>query len=155
MNFSRVLLQQFKMASRITTAKSPVDVLVIGAGPAGLACTISVSRLLHTAICFSSGEYRNAKSKHMHGIPTWEHRDAADFRAAARKDILANYDTASFEDVRITSLEKKEREGGGTLFRAVDETGKEWWGRKVALATGIKDLMPDIEGYEDCWADSM
>ncbi|EHL01060.1 hypothetical protein M7I_2980 [Glarea lozoyensis 74030] len=91
----------------------------------------------------------------MHGVPTWEHRDAADYRDAARKDILAHYDTASFEDLRIKSLEKREREGGGTLFKAVDEHGTEWWGRKVALATGIKDVMPEIAGYDECWAHSI
>ena len=91
----------------------------------------------------------------MHGMPTWEHRDAKDFREASRKDILAHYDTVSFEDVGIKSIEKSEREGGGTLFKAVDDNGKEWWGRKVALATGWKDIMPDIEGYEDCWVTSM
>jgi hypothetical protein len=90
----------------------------------------------------------------MHGVLTWEHRDAAEYRDAARKDILAHYDTVSFEDVSIERLEKQEKEGG-TLFKAIDETGKEWWSRKVALCSGIRDIMPEIEGYEDCWADSM
>jgi hypothetical protein len=91
----------------------------------------------------------------MHGLPTWEHRDAAEYRDAARKDILAHYSTVSFQDVEITKIEKREREDVGTLFKATDEYGKEWWGRKVALCSGIKDIMPEIEGYEECWADSM
>ncbi|KAG9231922.1 hypothetical protein BJ875DRAFT_468218 [Amylocarpus encephaloides] len=139
------------MATKTTSPQSPVDVLVIGAGPAGLSCTLTVSRLVHTAIIFSSGEYRNSMSKHMHGVPTWEHRDAAEFREATRKDILEHYDTATFEDEGIKSIEKKEGEGGKTLFKAIDDNGKEWWGRKVALASGIRDMMPDIEGYEECW----
>jgi len=90
----------------------------------------------------------------MHGIPTWEHRDPAEWRAATRKDILANYETTFFEDVGVRSLEKMEG-GRGTLFKAVDVNGKEWWGRKVVLATGIKDIMPEIEGYESCWVKGM
>ncbi|KAH9204018.1 hypothetical protein DL95DRAFT_320215 [Leptodontidium sp. 2 PMI_412] len=87
----------------------------------------------------------------MHGVLTWEHRDAAEFRAAARKDILANYNTTFFENSTISKLEKFGRDDGTSLFKAINETGKEWWGRKVVLATGIKDIMPDIEGYEECW----
>ncbi|KAK0117786.1 hypothetical protein ONS95_012112 [Cadophora gregata] len=134
-----------------TSRDSPVDVLIIGAGPAGLSCSSSLARLLHTCIVFSSENFRNQKSKHMHGVLTWEHRDAAEFRAAARKDILANYSTTSFQDSTIMRLEKLARNDGTSLFKATDETGKEWWGRKVVIATGIKDIMPEIEGYEECW----
>jgi thioredoxin reductase len=91
----------------------------------------------------------------MHGVLTWEHRDSAEWRAAARKDILAHYQTTFFEDVGIVSISKGQREDGNSLFTAVDENGKEWWGRKVVLASGIKDVMLDIEGYEECWAKSM
>lgn len=143
------------MPSRITTPDTPVDVLVIGAGPAGLACSSSLARLLHTCIVFSSETFRNEKSKHMHGVLTWEHRNPAEFRAAARRDILANYDTTFFEDVTISEVKKLQMYDGSSLFRAIDETGKEWWGRKVILATGIKDIMPDIDGYEQCWTTGM
>jgi thioredoxin reductase len=89
----------------------------------------------------------------MHNVLTWEHRDSADFRSAARKDLLAHYDTISFEDdITIDSIEKIELEGGRAVFKAVDgKAGKEYWGRKVVLATGITDLMPEIKGYEECW----
>lgn len=144
-----------KMTINTTTRESPVDVLIIGAGPAGLACSSSLARLMHTCIVFSSGTFRNAKSNHMHGVLTWEHRDPADFRAAARKDILAHYDTSAFEDVEIVKIEKLAREDGSSLFKVVDETGKEWWGRKVAMVNGIKDIMLDIEGYAECWGTGM
>ncbi|KUJ17694.1 uncharacterized protein LY89DRAFT_615901 [Mollisia scopiformis] len=88
----------------------------------------------------------------MHGVPTWEHRDPAEFRAAARKDILAHYDTTFFEDVAVEKIENHQREDGTSLFKATDEQGREWWGRKVVLVSGVKDIMPDIPGYEECWA---
>ena len=91
----------------------------------------------------------------MHGLPTWEHRDPADFRAAVREDILSHYDTVTFQDAVITDVTKLEREDGSTLFRAVDKENREYWGRKLVIATGIRDIMPDIEGYKECWGNSM
>jgi pyruvate/2-oxoglutarate dehydrogenase complex dihydrolipoamide dehydrogenase (E3) component len=153
-NLGQITKHLYRMTPT-TSRTSPMDVLIIGAGPAGLAASLGLSRLQYKCIVFSSNEFRNYKSKHMHGVPTWEHKDPAEFRAATRKDIVANYSTTFFEEVGIKSLEKSGKEGGGTLFKATDENGKEWWGRKVVLATGIKDIMLDIEGYEECWVKGM
>lgn len=126
------------------------DVLVIGGGPAGLAAATALVRQLHTVVVFDSGSYRNSMSKHMHNLPTWDHRDPGDFRAAARKDLLLNYQTANFEDTEIQTL--KEVPGG---FEAQDGSGKTWAGKKVILATGVADDFPDIDGYADCWGKRM
>jgi len=40
-------------------------------------------------------------------------------------------------------------------FKAVDDNGKEWFGKKLVLGTGVTDIMPDIEGYEECWVSGM
>ena len=60
---------------KITTRTSPIDVLIIGAGPAGLSTALGLARLQIKCIVFSSNVFRNQESKHMHGVPTWEHRD--------------------------------------------------------------------------------
>ena len=91
----------------------------------------------------------------MHAVPTWDHRDPAEFRAAAKRDLLARYDTTSFVDVGIKTVLKPERKDGSSLFEAIDENGASWWGRKVVLATGIKDIFPNIEGYPECWVKGM
>jgi alkyl hydroperoxide reductase subunit AhpF len=138
-----------------TSRSSPVDILIIGAGPAGLAAATSVARLLHTTIVFSSNAFRNQESQPMHAVPSWDHRDPAEFRAATKRDLLARYNTTSFIDVGKKTVTKSAKEDGSSLFEAVDEEGKSWWGRKVVLATGIKDIFPDIEGYEECWIKGM
>jgi hypothetical protein len=62
----------------------------------------------------------------MHGVLTWEHRDAADFRAVARKDLLAHYDAVTFEDMGIKTIKKTAREDGSSLFRATNKNSHEW-----------------------------
>jgi thioredoxin reductase len=83
----------------------------------------------------------------MHVVVTWDHQDPADFRAAARKDLLARYNTTQFEDVKVESIFKNEK----GLFEAIDAKDRKWIGRKVVLATGVRDIYPDIEGYDECW----
>jgi gliotoxin/aspirochlorine biosynthesis thioredoxin reductase len=128
-----------------------LDVLIIGAGPGGLSLALGLARQLHTAVVFDSGSYRNSLGSHMHNVVTWDHEDPAVFRAAARKNILKRYDTIQFQDVAVESVSKTPQ----GLFKAVDATGKSWMGRKLVLATGVKDILPDIDGYADCWARGM
>lgn len=128
-----------------------LDVLIIGGGPAGLSTATALVRQMYTAVVFDSGKYRNSAVQHMHNVPTWDHANPADFRAKAREDILKRYDTISFEDVEVESVVKTT----AGLFEATDSTGKKWLGRKLMLATGVTDVMPDIKGYKECWARGM
>jgi len=127
------------------------DVLIIGGGPAGLAVATGLARQLQKAIVLDSGIYRNARSKHMHNVPGWDHVDPAVFRARAKEDLLRRYDTIEFKSAAITQIQKL----ANGHFRATDETGSEYTGRKVALGVGVRDIMPSIEGYTDCWGRGM
>ncbi|CAI6332534.1 unnamed protein product [Periconia digitata] len=121
------------------------EIMVVGAGPAGLSTAASIVRQDYRVVIFDSGEYRNALSKHMHTLPTWDHQDPAAFREAAVKDF-ARYGSVSIENVQVESIKK--REDG--LFEA-SAGGKSWTAQKVVLATGVEDVFPDIPGYAECW----
>lgn len=128
------------------------DALIIGAGPAGLAAATTLVRQLQTALVFDSGIYRNARAEHLHGVPGFDHIDPAAFRTKAKGDIMRRYDTVEFKKARITEIKKKE----GGLFEAVDSAGNVYLGRKVVLATGVRDILPDdIEGFGACWGYGM
>lgn len=137
---------------KVLTNGALFDVLIIGAGPSGLSVATGLARQLHTAVVFDSGVYRNAKTQHMHNVLGWDHRDPAELRAAGRADLSNRYSTIQFQD---TSVERIWRLESGKLFRARDAAGKDWYGRKVVLATGVRDIPLDIEGYTDCWANGM
>ncbi|KAK8127225.1 thioredoxin reductase GliT-like protein [Apiospora sp. TS-2023a] len=132
-----------------------VDVLILGAGPAGLSAAAGLARQLHTAIVFSSSRFRNERARHMHNVPGWDHKDPAQFRAVSREQILARYDTIRFEDCQITQIAKV---GGGKplLFEAIDASGRKFQGRRVIVASGVRDIMPnDIPGYDELWGRSI
>ncbi|GKT39876.1 thioredoxin-1 [Colletotrichum spaethianum] len=124
------------------------DALIIGAGPAGLATATALSRQLYTSVLFDSGLYRNARATNMHNVLGFDHVSPAVFRAKARDDIMSRYaESVTFADVEVLKTSKV-REG---LFKVEDAQGKTWFGRRLVLATGVTDIMPDIQGYGDCW----
>lgn len=88
----------------------------------------------------------------MHQIPTWDSQDPKTYREAARANLLAKYDRVQFADVAVEKIEKVIKDGESTgLFCVTDMQQRQWLGRKIILATGVRDILLDIPGYEDCW----
>ncbi|UKZ54815.1 hypothetical protein TrVGV298_008628 [Trichoderma virens] len=125
-----------------------LDVLIIGGGPAGLAVATGLARQLYTAIVFDNAIYRNERATHMHNYLGWDHTPPSVFRAKAREDILARYQTIQFEKTDIVRARRNEK----GHFELEDAQGCSWTGGKLVIATGSKDSYPDIPGYQDCWA---
>lgn len=124
-----------------------VDVLIIGGGPAGLAVASTIVRQLHTAIVFDSGVYRNGRTEHMHGVPGFDHVEPEVFRTKAKGDLLRRYDTVEFKKAYIEEVKKLDNGN----FQVTDGWLKVYEGRKVVLASGVRDILPQLEGYDYCW----
>lgn len=127
------------------------DTLILGAGPAGLSTALALARQLYSVVVFDSRQYRNYPADHMHNVLTWDHKSPVEFRAAAKANILSRYDSVVFWEARIDGIIK--REDG--YFEVVDEFGGKTVGRKVVLAMGVTDVMPEIQGFRELWGRSM
>lgn len=128
-------------------APKVVDVLIIGGGPAGLAVASTIVRQLGTGILFDSGVYRNARAHHMYGVPGCDYLAPEAYRMKAKGDILRRYDTVEFKRAYIETIKKLENGN----FEATDGWANSYEGRKVVIATGVKDVLPQIEGFDFCW----
>ncbi|TPX07907.1 uncharacterized protein E0L32_010362 [Thyridium curvatum] len=130
------------------SSSSLIDVIIVGGGPSGLATATGLARQLWTTVVFTNETFRNARASHMHNFPTWDHQPPSTFRAKAKADLLARYKTVQFENTDIQTVRKTE-EG---FFQATDAQGRSWAARKLVLAHGSEDKLPDIPGFADCWA---
>lgn len=130
--------------------RNVLDVLIIGTGPAGLSAAIALGRVRRSAIVFDSGDQKNTSNHYMqtslandHETPPLECDDMmAELRAKYKTVILAS------------TVAKSVRERG-MVFEVEDATGRRWKGRKVILATGNRDIIPDIPGYQEAWGNHM
>ena len=126
------------------------DVLIIGGSHAGLAAALTLSRALHTTTVFDSGAPRNSESTPIRLTPSWEGADPKAFRAAAREELL-KYGLVRFVEYTVESVRRTE----SGLFEVGDKDKRQWLGRKLLLATGVQNVYPSVEGYEDNWTKSM
>jgi thioredoxin reductase len=131
---------------------SPADILIIGGGISGLSAAASIVRQDHTIVILDSQKYRNGGSPYMHTLATWDHRSPADWRAAAKKD-LDRYGTVTIENEEVEKVEKLGGDEG--LFNATAASGKLWTAKKLILATGVEEVLPDIPGYANAWISGM
>ena len=124
------------------------DALIIGAGAAGLSTALGLGRVHRSALVFSTPSHRNNGAAHIHNVLTRDHTVPAEFYAAARKD-LERYNNTAFVETAITSITKAATKGDN--FVASNARGETWYGRTVVLATGVKDVFPDLPGYAENW----
>jgi thioredoxin reductase len=127
-----------------------VDVIIVGAGPAGLSAALILGRCRRSVLVFDSGKPRNAESQALHGFITRDGTAPREFLQLARRE-LAQYDTVTLRDEYVTAAECKER----GRFAVQLESGDRALARKLLLATGVCDNLPDIPGFRELYGRSV
>ncbi|MBT3162446.1 NAD(P)/FAD-dependent oxidoreductase [Streptomyces sp. Vc74B-19] len=121
--------------------ESRYDVVVVGGGAAGLSAALVLGRARHSTLVVDAGEPRNAPSAHMQGYLTRDGMAPAEFLALGREEI-ARYDVELVRD-RVVDVTP------GELFTVALEQGGSVRARRLIVATGLKDEMPDVPGVAE------
>ncbi|MEU1078767.1 NAD(P)/FAD-dependent oxidoreductase [Streptomyces sp. NPDC005908] len=121
--------------------ESRYDVVVVGGGAAGLSAALVLGRARHRTLVVDAGEPRNAPSAHMQGYLTRDGMAPAEFLALGREEI-ARYDVELVRD-RVVDVTP------GEDFTVALETGASVRARRLIVATGLKDEMPDVPGVAE------
>src|SRR5688572_17530859 len=120
------------------------DVVIAGGGPAGLSAALSLGRARRRVLLLDEGGGRNAPASAVHGFLTRDGTTPADLRKLAR-DELAAYPSVEQLDVGAASVD-----GSNGDFRVRTDEG-DHRARRVLLATGVRDDLPEIDGMGELW----
>ncbi len=121
------------------------DVAVIGGSAAGLAAALQLGRQRRSVIVVDAGHPRNAPAAHMHSYLGHEGLPPAELARIAREEVRSyggEVLAASATDVTRTP------EGS---FRVALTGGHSIVARRVLAATGLVDLLPEIDGLTEHW----
>jgi thioredoxin reductase len=125
------------------------DVIIIGAGPAGLSAALMLGRCRRRVLVCDTGKPRNAASRHMHGFLSRDGIDPLDFLKIAREQMQP-YDTVELRDVEVTAAECRD-----SRFHVTLADGALHQSRKLLVATGVVDNLPDIPGFRELYGTSV
>ncbi len=125
------------------------DVIIIGGSYAGLSAAMALGRSLRTVLLIDAGEPCNRQTPHSHNFLTQDGETPAMISAKAKEQVLA-YPTVKFYEGRAIRAEKLAQG-----FAISTAEGHRFETRKLILAMGIKDIFPNIKGFEACWGISV
>jgi thioredoxin reductase len=121
------------------------DVIIVGAGPAGLSAALMLGRCRRRVLVCDTGRPRNAASAAMHGFLTRDGIAPREFLRIAREQ-LRQYETVEVRDIEVTLAECRDSRFDVTLI-----DGSVFRSRKLLIATGVTDNLPDIPGFDQLY----
>jgi thioredoxin reductase len=128
-----------------TDQHNDVDVAVIGGGAAGLSAALVLARARRRVIIIDGGAPRNAPAAHMHGFLSRDGFPPSDLLAAGRAEV-AGYGG------RILSGQVAEvLPNGASGYWLLLADGRRITARRLLIATGLRDELPDIAGLASRW----
>ncbi len=126
------------------------DVIIVGGGPAGMSAALILGRCRRKVLVVDSGKPRNRMSHAMHGYLTRDGMNPNELKGVARKE-LESYDTVISMDGLVVDAFRTE----DGRFIVVLEDGSRFLSRKLLIATGVVDEVPDIPGLDDLYGTSV
>ena len=123
----------------------PLDVVVVGAGTAGLSAALILGRSRRRAVVLDGGPSRNAPAHAAYGVFT---RDGTPPEELLR---LARADLRPYPSVEVREALASGVTGSDGDFEVALSDGTALRARKVVLATGVVDELPDVPGVAELW----
>lgn len=123
----------------------PYDVISIGGSFAGMAAALQLVRARRSVLVIDAGERRNRFASHAHGFLGQDGADPGEIAATARRQ-LKTYPTLTWVEGRVENV-------SGQLdgFTVTTADGDLHHGRRILIASGVADQLPDVTGLAERW----
>ncbi len=119
-----------------------LDALVVGGGPAGMTAALYLARFRRRVVLADAGDPRAAWIPASHNIPFFEQGIPGPEILGRQRAHLDRYQVPVVGEVLALATE-------GRGFRASLKDGRELTARHVLLATGARDVEPDLPDLPD------
>jgi thioredoxin reductase/2-polyprenyl-3-methyl-5-hydroxy-6-metoxy-1,4-benzoquinol methylase len=120
------------------------DVVVVGGGAAGLSAALTLARARRSVTVVDAGEPRNAPADGVHGLLGLEGVSPIELLARGRDEVLGyGGEILAGEVVDVSSASYG--------FAVVLRDGEILRARRLLIATGLVDQLPDIPGVREQW----
>lgn len=125
------------------------DVIVVGGSYAGMAAALQLLRARRTVLVIDAGQRRNRAAATSHGFLGQDGSDPAEMARTARAQ-LERYPT-------LTWIEGSAVAASGTRddFVVATRAGVEHRARRLLLALGVSDALPQVQGLAERWGRSV
>lgn len=128
-----------------------LDVIIVGAGPAGLSAALILGRCRRRVLVIDAGHPRNAASQALHGFLSRDGIEPDEFLRIGR-DQLRPYTTVQLRLAEVTAARCVTEPAG---FEITINGEANAFSRKLLLATGVVDHLPQIEGLNSLYGRSV
>jgi thioredoxin reductase len=122
------------------------DVVVVGGSWAGLAAAMQLGRARRRVLVVDAGQPRNRFARSSHGFLGQDGRSPTEILDTFRAQLLA-YATVRFHAGEV----KDARRAGDGTFAVELASGDSIAARRLVLATGVVDELPDVPGLAERW----
>jgi thioredoxin reductase len=124
------------------------DVIIVGGSIAGLSAAMTLGRSLRKVLVIDSCNPCNIQTPQSHNFITNDGKRPKHINQAAREEVL-RYPTVTFLDGLVTDIVPS---GDAFTVKTRDDA---FLGGRILLATGLRDLIPDVPGFAECWGISV
>lgn len=125
------------------------DCAIVGGGPAGLNAALVLGRARRSVALLDNSRPRNGVTHASHGFITRDGIEPSEFRRIAYEEVLSYPSVRHWQDEVIDI----QRTDDGFALRTLSGEGLQ--ARKLILAAGLKEVLPEIEGIRDFYGKSL
>lgn len=124
----------------MSATEASVDCLIVGAGPAGLTAATYLRRFHRTVVLLDGGESRTRWIPRSHNCPGFPMGVSGDSLLSRLQKQAAD---VGAQTIRTRATRAVRHPDG---FEVGDDHGRTWLARQIILASGVVDVMPQVDG---------
>src|SRR5690606_21599097 len=125
------------------------EVIIVGGSVSGLSAALTLGRSFRKVLVIDSAEPCNRQPPFSFHFITQDGNSPQQIVATAKSEV-EKYESVQFlTDIAVDAIEYQDG------FTVTTKENGSYQTKKILLATGMRDIMPDIPGFSECWGISV